>query len=222
MRGRVWRKPLAAGFNNTSNMAMLGHAVKYAVGRSGVEPAEVEDVVAGCVAASGNVARGAALLAGLPDHDLGHRRCTARARRGLNAIANAARYVIDDGAQIVVGSGVDSITFQNGGGGGKGAENRRDVSRLLDANDRHRRCRGCALQYLPRISGRILPRIPRGAWRQRSEAGKFKRRDRADGDGHEGRPTRRRRRRASSTTQSAATSAIAPTRRSRGSPSSSR
>jgi acetyl-CoA C-acetyltransferase len=110
-------KAARGGFNNTSNMAMLGHAVEHAVKRSGVAPAEVEDVVAGCVAASGNVARGAALLAGLPVTTSGvtvNRACSS----GLNAIANAARYVIDDGAQIVVGSGVDSITFQGGGGGG--------------------------------------------------------------------------------------------------------
>jgi len=110
-------KAARGGFNNTSNMAMLGHAVEHAVKRSGVAPAEVEDVVAGCVAAAGNVARGAALLAGLPVTTSGvtvHRACSS----GLNAIANAARYVIDDGAQIVVGSGVDSITFQGGGGGG--------------------------------------------------------------------------------------------------------
>ena len=59
-------KASRGGFNNTSNMAMLGHAIQHAVERSKVAPAEVEDVVSGCVAASGNVARGAALLAGLP------------------------------------------------------------------------------------------------------------------------------------------------------------
>jgi len=110
-------KAARGGFNNTSNMAMLGHAVKHAVARSKADPADVEDVVAGCVAASGNVARGAALLAGLPITTAGstvHRACSS----GLNAIANAARYIIDDGAQIAVGCGVDSITFQGGGGGG--------------------------------------------------------------------------------------------------------
>ena len=59
-------KAARGGFNNTSNMEMLGHAVEHAVKRSKVDPKEVEDVVSGCVAASGNVARAAALLAGLP------------------------------------------------------------------------------------------------------------------------------------------------------------
>jgi acetyl-CoA C-acetyltransferase len=105
------------GFNNTSNMALLAAAIEQAVKRSGAAPAEIEDVIAGCVAASGNVARGAALLAGLPITTSGmtlHRACSS----GLNAIAHAAHYVVHEGAQIAVGGGVDSITFQGGGGGG--------------------------------------------------------------------------------------------------------
>jgi acetyl-CoA C-acetyltransferase len=111
-------KAARGGFNNTSNMTMLGHAIEHAVKRSKVAPAEVEDVVAGCVAASGNVARAAALLAGLPVTTAGstvNRACSS----GLNAIANAARYITEDGASVVVGAGVDSITYQGGGGGGK-------------------------------------------------------------------------------------------------------
>ncbi len=111
-------KAARGGFNNTSNMAMLGHAIEHAVNRAKLAPADVEDVVAGCVAASGNVARGAALLAGLPVTTSGvtiNRACSS----GLNAIAHAAHYVTNEGANVVVGSGVDSISFQGGGGGGK-------------------------------------------------------------------------------------------------------
>ncbi len=96
---------------------MLGHAIEHAVKRSGVDPAEIEDVIAGCVAASGNVARAAALLAGLPVTTSGmtlHRACSS----GLNAIARAAHHIVDEGASIMVGGGVDSISFQGGGGGG--------------------------------------------------------------------------------------------------------
>src|ERR1700749_2457126 len=109
-------KAARGGFNNTSNMAMLGHAVEHAVKRSGVAPAEVEDVVAGCVAASGNVERGAALLAGLPVTTSGvtvHRACSS----GLNASANAALYVSDAGTPRVVGSGIEASSCQGGGGG---------------------------------------------------------------------------------------------------------
>src|ERR1700683_5523890 len=110
-------KAARGGFNNTSNMTMLGAAIAQAAARSKAAPAEIEDVVAGCVAASGNVGRAAALLAGLPVTTSGvtvNRACSS----GLNAIANAARYIVDDGADIVVGCGVDSITYQGGGGGG--------------------------------------------------------------------------------------------------------
>ena len=111
-------KATRGGFNNTPNMTILGHAIEHAVQRSGVDPAEVEDVVAGCVAAHGNVARAAALLAGLPVTTSGvslHRACSS----GLNAIANAAHHVVHEGASVVVGCGVDSISFQGGGGGGR-------------------------------------------------------------------------------------------------------
>ena len=96
------------GFNNTSNMTMLGHAIEHAVKRAKVEPKEVEDVVAGCVAASGNVARAAALLAGLPVTTGGttiNRACSS----GLNAIAHASHYVTNEGADIVVGAFVRNV-----------------------------------------------------------------------------------------------------------------
>jgi acetyl-CoA C-acetyltransferase len=110
-------KAARGGFNNTSNMEMLGHAVEHAVKRSKVDPKEVEDVVSGCVASSGNVARAGALLAGLPITTSGatvNRACSS----GLNAIANACHYVVEEGANIVVGAGVDSISYMGGGGGG--------------------------------------------------------------------------------------------------------
>ena len=111
-------KAARGGFNNTSHMAILGHAIEHAVARSKIDPKEIEDVVAGCVAAHGNVARAAALLAGLPVTTSGvslHRACSS----GLNAIANAAHHIVEEGASIVVGCGVDSITNQGGGGGGR-------------------------------------------------------------------------------------------------------
>jgi acetyl-CoA C-acetyltransferase len=114
-------KAARGGFNNTSNMTMLGHAIEHAVRRARVEGNEVEDVIAGCVVASGNVARGAALLAGLPvtvSAMTMHRACSS----GLNAIASAAHYIVEGGASIAVGCGVDSVSFQGGGGGGTAAE----------------------------------------------------------------------------------------------------
>ncbi len=108
------------GFNNTPSMTMLGHAIQHAVQRSKVDPAEVEDVIAGCVAASGNVARSGGLLAGLPVTTAGmtlNRACSS----GLNAIAIAAHHIVEGGASIMVGGGVDSVSYQGGGGGGTDA-----------------------------------------------------------------------------------------------------
>ena len=110
-------KASRGGFNTTTNTAMLAHAIKHAVARAKVDAQEVEDVVAGCVASSGNVARGAALLAGLSITTSGvtlHRACSS----GLNAIANAAHHIVEEGASVVVGCGVDSISFQAAAGGG--------------------------------------------------------------------------------------------------------
>ena len=100
------------GFNNTHGAAMAGHCIQHAVARAGLEGAEVEDVVLGCGGPEGatghNVGRNAALWAGLPVTASGttiNRFCSS----GLNAIAVAANYIRNDGAQVAVGGGVESI-----------------------------------------------------------------------------------------------------------------
>jgi acetyl-CoA C-acetyltransferase len=101
------------GFNNTHGAAMAGHAIQHAVERSGLEKDFIEDVIIGCGGPEGatgqNVARNAALWAGLPITTSGvtiNRFCSS----GLNAIAMAAGYV-RDGATAVVGGGVESISL---------------------------------------------------------------------------------------------------------------
>jgi acetyl-CoA C-acetyltransferase len=106
------------GFNITPTVSMAAHAVKHAVSKAGVEPEAVEDCFMGNVAhGAGNLGRNAALLAGLPITTSGvtvNRFCSS----GLQTIAMAARYVIDDGAECVVAGGVESISLQGQGGGG--------------------------------------------------------------------------------------------------------
>jgi len=106
------------GFNNTPAMSMAAHAIKHAVEKSGVDPADVEDVTLGNGAhGSGNLGRLAGLLAGLPVTTGGNtiqRHCSS----GLNAIASAANYIKNDGANIVVGAGVEAISQPGGGIGG--------------------------------------------------------------------------------------------------------
>ena len=106
------------GFNNTPAMSMAAHAIKHAVAKSGVDPADVEDVYLGNGAhGGGNLGRLAGLLAGLPVTTGGstvQRHCSS----GLNAIALAANYIKADGADIVVGAGVEAISQPGGGIGG--------------------------------------------------------------------------------------------------------
>ncbi len=105
------------GFNATPPMSMAAHAVKHAVSRAGVEPEAVEDVYMGNIGhLNGNIAREAGLLAGLPITTSGasiNRFCSS----GLNAIALAANYITQDGADVVVAGGVESISMPHGRGG---------------------------------------------------------------------------------------------------------
>jgi acetyl-CoA C-acetyltransferase len=112
-------KSIRGGFNMTHGAAMTGHAIQHAVARAKIEPEAVEDVFIGAGNPEGatghNVARNAAIWAGLPVTTSGvtiNRFCSS----GLNAIAMAARYVTDEGAQVAVGGGVESISLVQMGG----------------------------------------------------------------------------------------------------------
>ena len=106
------------GFNITPTVSMAAHAVKHAVAKSGIDPALVEDCFMGnCAHGAGNMGRNAALLAGMPITTSGvtiNRFCSS----GLQTIAMAARYVMDDGAECVIAGGVESISQQGGGNTG--------------------------------------------------------------------------------------------------------
>ena len=111
-------KAARGGFNITPTMTMAAHAVRHAVAKAGVEPEAVEDFYLGNGAhGAGNLARLAGLLGGLPVSTAGatiQRHCSS----GLNAIALAANYIRNDGADVVVAGGVESISMQNPGMGG--------------------------------------------------------------------------------------------------------
>jgi acetyl-CoA C-acetyltransferase len=102
------------GFNITAPMSMAAHTIKHAVQRAGIEPDAVEDVYMGNVAhGGGNIARNAALLAGLPITTSGatlNRFCSS----GLNTIALAANSITQDGADVMVAGGVESISLPGG------------------------------------------------------------------------------------------------------------
>jgi acetyl-CoA C-acetyltransferase len=107
-------KAFRGAYNNTQGQEIAGHAIAHAVKRAGIDPAEVEDVILGCAlqqgTTGGNVARQALLRAGLPVTVPGmtiDRQCSS----GLMAIATAAKQIIDDGMQIAIGGGVESISL---------------------------------------------------------------------------------------------------------------
>ncbi len=108
--GRAYR----GAYNDTQAQALGGHVVAEAVRRAGIDPGEVEDVVMGAAMQQGstgtNVARQIALRAGLPVTVAGmsvDRQCAS----GLMAIATAAKQVADDGMELVVGGGLESISL---------------------------------------------------------------------------------------------------------------
>jgi 3-oxoadipyl-CoA thiolase len=88
-------------------------AIAAAVERAGVEPAEIEDVWFGCANQAGednrNVARLAALLAGLPASVAGvtvNRLCAS----GLSAVVGACHAVIAGDGDLFVAGGVESMS----------------------------------------------------------------------------------------------------------------
>ena len=102
------------GFNITAPMTMAAHAISHAVARAGIEPESVDDVCLGNIAhGNGNIGRNASLLAGLPSTVSGstiNRFCSS----GLNSIAIAAGHIIQDGSDVVVAGGVESLSLRGG------------------------------------------------------------------------------------------------------------
>jgi len=108
--GRAYR----GAFNNTNSPVLGGHAIRHAVERAGLDPAEVEDVIMGCALPQGsqgmNIARLAALAGGLPVTVAGmtvDRQCSS----GMMAIVSAAKSILVNGVDIMVGGGLDSVSI---------------------------------------------------------------------------------------------------------------
>ena len=107
-------KAYRGSFNNTAAPTLGGHAIRHAVKRAGLEPGEVEDVIMGCALPQGsqgsNIARTSALSAGLPVSVAAmtvDRQCSS----GMMAIVTAAKSIISDGIDIMVGGGLESVSI---------------------------------------------------------------------------------------------------------------
>ena len=107
-------KAYRGGFNNLQAPTLGAHAIRAAVERAGIEGDRVEDCIMGAALTQGtsgmNIGRNASLRAGLPVTVSGmtiDRQCSS----GLMAVATAAKQVIYDGMDCVVGGGLDSISL---------------------------------------------------------------------------------------------------------------
>ena len=107
--GRAYK----GGFNATQGPTLGSYSLKAAVERAGIEGGSVDDVIWGSALQQGsqapNIARLALLRAGLPVTVAGmsiDRQCAS----GLMAIATAAKQIITDNMDIVIGGGQESIS----------------------------------------------------------------------------------------------------------------
>jgi acetyl-CoA C-acetyltransferase len=106
-------KAYRGAFNATPSPTLAAHAIRAAVQRARVDPAEIDDVIMGAALQQGvqtTIGRTAALRAGLPVTVPGmsiDRQCAS----GLMAIATAAKQVIVDRMEVCVAGGVESISL---------------------------------------------------------------------------------------------------------------
>ncbi len=112
-------KAKKGSFANVPPDDLLAHIIKHTVAESKVNPADIGDVVIGCAfpeAEQGqNIARVAALLAGLPDSVPGmtiNRYCSS----GVNSIAIAANRIQAGEIEVAVAGGVESMSLIPMGG----------------------------------------------------------------------------------------------------------
>ncbi|MBI2782619.1 MAG: acetyl-CoA C-acyltransferase [Gammaproteobacteria bacterium] len=101
-------------FNDTNGPSLGAIAIRAAVERAKVDPAEIDDVCMGSALSQGttgyNIGRLSALAAGLPVTVSGmtmDRQCSS----GLMAIATAAKQIMHDGMTVAVGAGMESISL---------------------------------------------------------------------------------------------------------------
>src|ERR1700736_1406232 len=102
----------AGGFAAQHPADMAAHVIKTLVGRHDVDPAAIDDVILGCLdnigAQAGDIARTAALAAGLPESVPGvtvDRQCGS----SQQAVHFAAQAVMSGTADLVIAGGVQSM-----------------------------------------------------------------------------------------------------------------
>ena len=105
--------------NITEPVDYLAHTIRSVVeGNAAVDPMAIEDVIVGCGFPEGcqgmNTARVAAMAAGLPNESAAttvNRFCSS----GSQAVMMAAHSIINEGADVAIGAGVETITMMQDG-----------------------------------------------------------------------------------------------------------
>ncbi len=106
--GRAYK----GAFNATPAPSLAAHAVRAAVARAKIDPAEIDDCIFACALTQGEqdmIGRQVALASGLPvtvPAMTVERQCSS----GLMAIATGAKEIIVDRMDVVVAGGVESIS----------------------------------------------------------------------------------------------------------------
>jgi acetyl-CoA C-acetyltransferase len=102
------------GFNNTHGAALAGHSILHAAKRAKLEPDAAEDLVLGCGSPEGatghNVARLASVWAGL-DFKVAAATINRFCSSGLQSTAQVATYIMQEGANVGISGGVESISL---------------------------------------------------------------------------------------------------------------
>jgi acetyl-CoA acetyltransferase family protein len=121
-------------FNMTEPVDYTAHVLREVVGRqANLDAAEVEDVVLGCGMPEGcqgmNMGRIAAMAAGFPKTVAAttvNRFCSS----GSQAVMMAAHQILEEGAEVAIGGGVETITMMQDG--------TQNTTRLANATARER------------------------------------------------------------------------------------
>ena len=115
----VARTPIAkagrGAYANVHPVTLAGHVIRHAVERAGLSPDQVDEVYSGSAVSSGpamgNLARLAALRAGLPA-SVPAASVTRACASGLQAIVAAAHRIMLGDIKVAVACGVESISLQ--------------------------------------------------------------------------------------------------------------
>jgi len=121
-------------FNLTEPVDYAAHTMREVVARQkGLDPVEIEDVILGVGMGEGcqgmNMARIAAMAAGLPKEVAAvsvNRFCSS----GSQAVMMAAHQILNEGAEVAIGAGVETITMMQDG--------TQNTNRLVNATAKER------------------------------------------------------------------------------------